>query len=222
MKNLEAIVFDMDGTLYQFPDGATFGESPLGKTVKQNITSFLAQEFSLPDETACLQYDELKQRYDGEISLGLEREFGIDRMRFFDETWDINPQNIIIPADDIKSQLEQLDVQCALLTAAPRTWATRTLGYMGVAEVFGENVFTGEPDIRKPNPEVFRRIIAKLGVDARQAVSIGDQEYSDITPARQIGMRTVRIDEFAETEADVQARNINEALQKLREQGMLA
>ena len=222
MKNLEAIVFDMDGTLYQFPDGATFGESPLGKTVKQNITSFLGQEFSLSDETACLKYDELKQRYDGEISLGLEREFGIDRMRFFDETWNIDPQNIIIPADDIKSRLEQLDVQCALLTAAPRAWATRALGYMGVAEVFGENVFTGEPDIRKPNPEVFRRIIAKLGVDARQAVSIGDQEYSDITPARQIGMRTVRIDEFAETEADVQARNINEALQKLREQGMLA
>lgn len=221
MNKLQAAVFDMDGTLYQFPEGATFSESPLGVAVRQNTADFLSREFKLSDEAAWNRYDELLRRYDGEMSLGLEREFGINRMRFFDETWDIDPENIIVPEPGLREQMERLDIQCALLTAAPRVWAKRAIGYIGIANLFGDNIITGEPDIRKPNPEVFRQIMDKVGSVASQTVSIGDQDFSDIVPAKQLGMRTVRIGQDENSVADLQARNVNDALVKLRKKGGL-
>ncbi|HMQ09544.1 MAG TPA: HAD hydrolase-like protein [Candidatus Nanoperiomorbaceae bacterium] len=221
MNKLQAAVFDMDGTLYQFPEGATFSESPLGVAVRQNTADFLSREFKLSDEAAWNRYDELLRRYDGEMSLGLEREFGINRMRFFDETWDIDPENIIVPEPGLREQMERLDIQCALLTAAPRVWAKRAIGYIGIANLFGDNIITGEPDIRKPNPEVFRQIMDKVGSVASQTVSIGDQDFSDIVPAKQLGMRTVRIGQDENSVADLQARNVNDALVKLRQKGWL-
>ncbi|HMQ96861.1 MAG TPA: HAD-IA family hydrolase [Candidatus Nanoperiomorbaceae bacterium] len=221
MNKLQAAVFDMDGTLYQFPEGATFSESPLGVAVRQNTADFLSREFKLSDEAAWNRYDELLRRYDGEMSLGLEREFGINRMRFFDETWDIDPENIIVPEPGLREQMERLDIQCALLTAAPRVWAKRAIGYIGIANLFGDNIITGEPDIRKPNPEVFRQIMNKVGSMASQTVSIGDQDFSDIVPAKQLGMRTVRIGQDENSVADLQARNVNDALVKLRQKGWL-
>lgn len=221
MNKLQAAVFDMDGTLYQFPEGATFSKSPLGVAVRQNTADFLSREFKLSDEAAWNRYDELLRRYDGEMSLGLEREFGINRMRFFDETWDIDPENIIVPEPGLREQMERLDIQCALLTAAPRVWAKRAIGYIGIANLFGDNIITGEPDIRKPNPEVFRQIMNKVGSMASQTVSIGDQDFSDIVPAKQLGMRTVRIGQDENSVADLQARNVNDALVKLRQKGWL-
>lgn len=221
MEKINAVIFDMDGTLYQFPNGTTFSSSPLGEAVKENVTSFIAEEFKLQDDEARLKYRELQMQYDGEMSLGLEQEFGIDRMSFFEETWGIDPENVIVPEPNLKDELAQLSIRCALLTSAPRVWATRVLGYIDVINIFDDLIFTGEPDIRKPNPEVFRAIAKILGLDANQIVSIGDQEYSDIIPAKEVGMRTVRIGKNVQTDADFIAPNVRSALAILRQEGLL-
>lgn len=221
MEKINAVIFDMDGTLYQFPNGTTFSSSPLGEAVKENVTSFIAEEFKLQDDEARLKYRELQMQYDGEMSLGLEQEFGIDRMSFFEETWGIDPENVIVPEPNLKDELAQLSIRCALLTSAPRVWATRVLGYIDVINIFDDLIFTGEPDIRKPNPEAFRAIAKILGLDANQIVSIGDQEYSDIIPAKEVGMRTVRIGKDVQTDADFIAPNVRSALAILRQEGLL-
>ena len=61
----------------------------------------------------------------------------------------------------------------------------------------------------------------KVGSVASQTVSIGDQDFSDIVPAKQLGMRTVRIGQDENSVADLQARNVNDALVKLRQKGGL-
>jgi len=221
MEKINAVIFDMDGTLYQFPNGTTFSSSPLGEAVKENVTSFIAEEFKLQDDEARLKYRELQMQYDGEMSLGLEQEFSIDRMSFFEETWGIDPENVIVPEPNLKDELAQLSIRCALLTSASRVWATRVLGYIDVINIFDDLIFTGEPDIRKPNPEAFRAIAKILGLDANQIVSIGDQEYSDIIPAKEVGMRTVRIGKNVQTDADFIAPNVRSALAILRQEGLL-
>lgn len=220
MEKISAVIFDMDGTLYQFPNGTTFSSSPLGEAVKEKVTSFIAEEFRLQDDEAQLKYSELQIKYDGEMSLGLEREFGIDRLRFFEETWGIDPENIIVPEPNLVDELAQLNIRCALLTSAPRVWATRVLEYFDVINFFDDLIFTGEPDIRKPNPEVFRAITKILGLDVSQIVSIGDQEYSDIIPAKEVGMRTVRIGKDVQSDADFIAPDVRGALAILRQEGL--
>ena len=218
MEKIKAAIFDMDGTLYQFPNGTTFSSSPLGEAVKENVTLFIAKEFNLRDDEARQKYIELQTRYNGEMSLGLEQEFGIDRLRFFEETWGIDPENIIIPEPNLKDELAQLSIRCALLTSAPRVWATRVLNYIDIVNTFDNLLFTGEPDIRKPNPKVFLGIARILGLSASQIVSIGDQEYSDIIPAKEVGMRTVRIGKDVQSDANFIAPDVRGALAMLRQE----
>lgn len=219
MTKAEAVIFDMDGTLYTFPENKTFGQSPFGQDIQQNARQFIAEEFGLSAEATDQRYAELQAEYAGETSIGIERAYGVDRMRFFESTWNLDPEKYITPAVGLREALEQIDAERIVLSAAPRVWVRRALGYMGVADLFGERVFTGEPDIRKPNPEVFRQIIGAYGFAAARVVSVGDQEYSDILPAREVGLQTVRIGS-GETAADILATDVIDAIRQLRERGV--
>ena len=45
--------------------------------------------------------------------------------------------------------------------------------------------------LRKPDPKIFHRALAKLGVSAGQAVFVGDNPIADIEGARTAGMKTL-------------------------------
>jgi len=47
--------------------------------------------------------------------------------------------------------------------------------------------------ISKPNPKLYQRACAGLGLDPREAMYVGDNPLSDIDPVNQIGMISVRI-----------------------------
>lgn len=98
-----------------------------------------------------------------------------------------------------------------MLTAAPEAWAYPVLEYLGVGEIFGDNVVTGEPDLRKPDPAVFRKAAGMLQRECCEVISIGDQNESDILPARSLGMLTIRVGVEIE-DADYLAQNIYEAV----------
>lgn len=220
MEKAKLVVFDMDGTLYQFPDGGTFLEIPFGQAIQRNTREFIAREFDLNEKEASAHYDELFEKFNGELSLGLERDFSIDRLRFFNETWNLDPEEFIIPEPGVREAIEGVSVERALLSAAPRVWVDRVLGFMGIADVFGGQIFTGEPDIRKPSPLAFQQILDAVGIEARYAISIGDQEHTDIAPARSIGMKALRIGS-RETEAEFSAPSISEAITILKNGGLL-
>jgi putative hydrolase of the HAD superfamily len=82
---------------------------------------------------------------------------------------------------------------------------------MGLAERLDYAVFSSEVGKRKPHPAIFERALAELGVDAGDAVFVGDRLYEDIRGAGELGMTTVqalwfRADEHAEGgEPDFQA-----------------
>lgn len=214
MKQPKAVIFDLDGTLYQFPDGGSFMQIPFGQTIQQNVKTFIANEFSLNPEQAAERYEELMTEYDGEMSLGLEREFGIDRSRFFAETWNLNPAEFIVHASDIRERLRAIAQPVLLLSAAPRVWVDRALQYMNIDDIFGDNIISGDPDLRKPNPDVFRQAAERLNVPACDVISVGDQEHTDIVPAQSIGMSTLRIGS-SETVADIWAQDITSAIEKI-------
>ncbi len=223
MKKIETVVFDMDGTLYNFPDGATFTQTPFGQAIGRNVERFIGQEFELDEAAAQERATELSVQFNGEMSLGLEQTFGIDRMRFFAETWDLDPREFIVGRPDLRTALESIDsAELRVLSAAPRIWVDRALGFLGVLDMFEDRIFTGEPDIRKPLPEAFRRAIGAKVVDPARTVSIGDQEHTDILPARLVGMKTVRIaPKGTVSSADFVAGDVIEAIELLKEEKLL-
>ncbi len=47
--------------------------------------------------------------------------------------------------------------------------------------------------LTKPDPRYFEQILDKAGVEASESVMIGDRIDKDVIPAKQVGMKTIRI-----------------------------
>jgi len=187
------IIFDLDGTLYVFDNSnsVNFASSKFYKTIKSNAYRFLQKRLNMGPEEAKETYEDIKRNFDGELSLGLEAKFGVDRYEWFEAVWDLNPRDFI-KQKSRKELVDSLNAEVSILTAAPRVWASKALDYLGLPE-YKRMLFTGESNLRKPNPVAFKQICDKAGIPPEKTVSIGDQVASDILPAKSLGMRTILV-----------------------------
>lgn len=222
-NSIKAVIFDMDGTLYSFDDSneSQFTSSRFGQKIRANCVRFFEERLGLSPKKAEIVYEDLKTRYNGEVSLAVEKEFGIDRGEYFAFTWNLEATEFVKSTGNIPTLLSELTIQSGVLTAAPRVWAERVLQFLQIRDLIGDALFTGDPDLRKPNPEAFMQLANFWGLNPEQIISIGDQEQSDILPAKAVGMKTVRIAKQAESAADFIAPNVVTAIQLLKKEGVL-
>lgn len=76
---------------------------------------------------------------------------------------------------------------------------------LGLAPFLKAAVFSSEVGFRKPDPRIFRVALDRLGVEAPEAVFVGDRLYDDIGGSQAVGMRAVQTRQFR-TEQDPEAR----------------
>lgn len=216
-------IFDMDGTLYQLDKGKSreFTASRFYGDLKNCVYNLFVARRNIGRNQAVSEYERIKDRYQGEVSLGVEAEYGIDRYEFFAGTWGtLNPADYIEVDETLPEIFTGLQGKIALLTSAPRVWTTKVLTHLDLNETFGSAIYTGEPDVRKPNPQAFQQIVDDFEVEPSQVFSVGDQEESDIIPAKKIGMRAILVGQ-GKTCADYQAEDIFTAVNLLKKEGFL-
>jgi epoxide hydrolase-like predicted phosphatase len=68
--------------------------------------------------------------------------------------------------------------------------ARANLQYSINGDTFDLLVFSGEEGVCKPNPEIYRRALARLGVQPEQAVFV-DDILTNVEAARALGMHTI-------------------------------
>lgn len=211
-------IFDLDGTLYSFENEAsgTFSASRFNIDLRRRVNDYIAQRLDVSIADAETIVKNIDDEYDGELSIGFEERFNIDRYDYYSSTWNCLPENYIAPNSNLVDMLSEFRGNALLLTAAPNIWASTVLQYLGIADIFGENVMTGEPDIRKPNKIVFEQAARRLDAEPSQIISIGDQNYSDIVPARALGMTTILIGPD-KLDADYRVDSIVEAINLIKE-----
>jgi putative hydrolase of the HAD superfamily len=77
----------------------------------------------------------------------------------------------------------------------PGTALRRYLEHQGLLSFFRVVTFSDEVGIRKPDGEIFRRTLAKLGpelgLEPGEVAHIGDNPHADVEGARAVGMRAV-------------------------------
>lgn len=223
MKKIEAIIFDMDGTLYSFDkkNESHFSSSNFGKQIHANCVDFFKDEFKLSAENAMSLYQDFRTRHNDEVSLGLEKERGIDRSKYFEATWNLNPSEFMEKNNELVLVLSSLTIKTGILSAAPKVWVDSVLKFLEISHFFDPAIFTGDPNIRKPDPQAFQQLADLWGIDPEKIIAIGDQEATDIIPAKSLGMKTVRIGKNTETEADFIASNAIQAIALLKQEGIL-
>lgn len=67
-------------------------------------------------------------------------------------------------------------------------------GYLqaaGIAGLFAGITSSGTEGVRKPDPEIFRRALARMGLAPGEALYVGDLRHTDVDGARAVGMRAV-------------------------------
>jgi putative hydrolase of the HAD superfamily len=68
------------------------------------------------------------------------------------------------------------------------------LEMLGLADFFEFSLAAGEVDSWKPDPEIFRHAVKRLGIQPCQAVYVGDNYYADVVGAQRAGLCAVLLD----------------------------
>jgi len=209
-KNKKTIILDMDGTLYRLK-GGSFGNSKLKEVILRNIKIFIAQKLKKDEKGAGTILKTITSKYKECVSVGLEKEYGIDRFEYFEYVWNIDPKTLIDFNPDLKKLLKGLkqNYNIVLISDAPRVWVNKILEFLEIEEVFEELVYSGEGDTRKEFGNGFSLRIKEMGVQPSNCISVGDQEHTDIIPAKKIGFKTVYVGEKAKSTADCSIADIN-------------
>jgi putative hydrolase of the HAD superfamily len=89
-------------------------------------------------------------------------------------------------------------------------------GY-GLREFFEVVLISAEVNKRKPSPDVFKRALKILGVDASRAVFVGDTLNPDIKGAKNVGMATILIErrKLFDRIEDIRPERLIKSLRKL-------
>lgn len=94
------------------------------------------------------------------------------------------------------SRLGEAGVRCALICdtgLTPGRVVRKLLDRHGLLDPLSETIFSDEWSLTKPHPRVFEAALESLGVQASEAVHVGDLRRTDVAGARAIGMGTIRI-----------------------------
>lgn len=209
----KSIIFDMDGTLYAFR-GGSFKKSGIHKKILHNASLYIASHLAIPKKDADTILGKIVKKYGEDISIGLEKEYNLPRNDYFETTWDIDPKKFVKPDARLKrtlSALSRAKFAFFLVSDAPHVWIEAVLNELGITRYFQNRIFSGEGNKRKGFGNAFRNVIKQRSLNPKSCIAIGDQENTDIIPAKKLGMKTVRVsNRKVESQADLLIRNINE------------
>lgn len=128
------------------------------------------------------------------------------------------PHTVAHPdAADVLRAVRDRGMRTGLLsnTHWPRAWHEGFLERDGLLDLLDARVYTSDLAHLKPSPRAFTAVLDQLGVQASEAVFVGDRQYDDIFGASRVGMRTVWMANDATPAYDVQPDAVVTALADL-------
>lgn len=191
---LAAILFDLDSTLYPRSAG-------IQQALDERMNAYVQRVTGCAREEAPLLRESWFRRY-GTTLTGLQHEYHIDPEDYLRVIHDIRLETFLKRDPELDDLLEQLDLRRAIFTNSPAEHAARVLHTLGVARhfplIFDIRFFEFQP---KPGLTAYMRALDALGVSADETLLIEDTPQN-LPPARQLGMRTILIDEQGVRPAD--------------------
>ena len=202
-------LFDLDNTLHNASHAAFAG-------IDVAMREYIVRELAVEAEHA----DRLRRHYwlrYGATLLGLVRHHGVKAAHFLHHTHLLpGLEDSVHGHPHDLAALRRLRGRKYILTNAPRRYAERVLGALGIARWF-DGLFSIE-DMRmfgqlrpKPDARMLRRVAASLRVSPRRCTLVEDT-LAHQKAARSIGMRTAWMQRWMRRAAAVQRRPARHAM----------
>jgi len=211
MATPRAVVFDLGGTLIHWPNWDN--DAHLKWSSAYDAFRHAAGERGTPDRDAFVlamraaekaHWERVDREHwsgppTGLVSDGFRRlEFEVDERALF-ATMDgyakaIAGWSTVFPdARDTLVLLRGRGYRLGLLSNTwwAAEWHNADIAAHGLADLIDELVYTSDLPHSKPHASVFREVSARLGVDPRECVMIGDRQVDDVSGAKGVGMRGV-------------------------------
>jgi putative hydrolase of the HAD superfamily len=190
---IKAIVFDLDGTLYNSPlvlkrfAEAAYYTYAKNKQVEYEMAKRLIEErrAELKKETGhAVPYTRVLISYGVPISVWHQ-----ENSAYFDAGEYIHEDR------QLRQVLKQMKAKykLAVLTNNNQIQTDRILIALGVFALF-DQVFTYNSfELLKPDPKLFKKIIETMGIIPEECLVIGDRLDVDLEPAQALGMKTLAV-----------------------------
>ncbi|MFA9557111.1 HAD family hydrolase [Evansella sp. AB-rgal1] len=209
---IKAILFDLDGTLLD-------RDSSLRKFVEDQYNRFIPYLELVPKDDYISRFIELDNHgyvWKDIVYQHLTEEFKINELsweQLLDDYVD-SFQYQCVPFPHLLSMLKQLrnKYKLGIISNGVTEFQLRNIQALGVADFFETILISEKEGVKKPNPEIFHRAMARLGVSPSECIYIGDHPENDMRAAMDVGMKTIwKVDSyFGDCEADYSIRNLGE------------
>jgi putative hydrolase of the HAD superfamily len=191
-RAIAAVLFDLDGTLY---DRDVLALS----LFEQQYAAFASELRGVSRERFLRDVHEMDHHGHGVKETGypaLVRAWGLEvelADRLFAHFWDNFDEHCRAHTDthETLAELRRRGLKLGVITNGPGVLQRRKLAVLGLDRAFDAVLVSDEEGVGKPDAEIFRRALARLGVAAHQAVFVGDHPVADVEGAHLAGLLAV-------------------------------
>jgi putative hydrolase of the HAD superfamily len=213
-------LFDLDNTLHNashaiFPAMVVKMNAYMARVLGDGATLAGPEEVSAARERYWKRY--------GATLLGLVRHHGVDAAHFLRETHELPDLEAMIRHERGLGQLlRRLPGRKILLTNAPRDYARKVVGHMGIGRHFSDQVTIESMHVHrrlrpKPSRVMLLRLMRRQGLDPRRCILVEDT-LDNLRSAHALGMRTVWVTQYLPKPGkkpawlDVQVKSVKQLL----------
>ena len=209
LKNIQAVIFDIGGTLLDFERKESYAELKAGaelarkhllslehapppvNTYRRRIIARLARAYVWSRLTAA-ELDPMRELWHMHRSMGIDLDSQnaeeLSRLLY-------SPNKALAHAHpktvETLQTLQAAGMKIGLIsnTVAPPRGIEDHLAQEGLLEFFEVRVFSCVVGVPKPNPHIFRVALEEFSLPAERVLYVGDKPHIDVVGAHRVGMR---------------------------------
>jgi putative hydrolase of the HAD superfamily len=215
---IRAVVFDLDNTLVDF---MAMKNNAVEAAIRAMIDAGLKYSFDDVKKSINQIYNEMGIEYQRVFDALLQTLLGKVDYKILAAgviAYRRAREAMLIPYQHVHMTLFTLarqGLKLGVVSDAPSFEAWLRLCYLNLHHIFDAVVTFDDTGVRKPAPEPFLTVLERLGVNAEEAIMVGDWEERDIYGAAKLGMLTAFAkygDTFGtmESRADIELSDISE------------
>ena len=191
MVTPQAILFDLDGTLWDRTNAVRALANEQHEYLHE-IVGHIPREHYVD---RIVRLDDLG-RVDKRIlyeTIGVEfdlRAFEVDRLHADFWTRYVRHTRPFPEVIDTLRHLRNAGIKRGIVTNGSAVVQDAKIEQLGLSAMVEAVLISEGEGIRKPNPEIFHRAVARLGVEVSQTWFVGDNPVDDVAGAVAVGLRT--------------------------------
>ncbi|MEN2974380.1 MAG: HAD family hydrolase [Candidatus Caldarchaeales archaeon] len=184
MIGINAVVFDVDGTLYR--------SRRYEAHLKEQINKVLGEILGIDDLEAARRLEIIKKKTKT-VSLSVEL-MGVDRKIFYERLAEkVYPSNYIAPRPEVRNlllELRKMNIKTGCHTNSGRSLFSKVLEAIGINSSDFDVVVTSDDASPKPMKDGYILLSKLLGTSFDRILYVGDRWEVEVKPAKEIGMIT--------------------------------